>query len=170
METFLMSTILTGLYTSPSAASSAVRTLEARGIPTADISVVAAEGTRREAFGIEGKTKAAEGAAVGAGLGGAMGAIIAGFTMVGALATGGVGLLAAGPIVAALAGAGAGATAGGAVGTLVGLAVPQNEIKFYDDALRKGSVLVGVNCDDSDRKAVVTEIFKTTGASKVSHA
>lgn len=165
-----MSTILTGLYTSPSAASSAVRTLEARGIPTADISVVAAEGTRREAFGIEGKSKAAEGGAVGAGLGGAMGALIAGFTMVGALATGGVGLLAAGPLVAALAGAGAGAAAGGAVGTLVGLAIPQNEIKFYDDALRKGSVLVGVTCEDDNRRDLVNEIFKTSGATKISHA
>jgi len=165
-----MSTILTGLYTSPSAASSAVHTLEARGVPTADISVVAAEGTKRESFGIEGKTKAAEGAAVGAGTGGAIGALVAGFTMVGALATGGIGLLAAGPLVAALAGAGAGAAAGGTIGTLVGLALPQNEIKFYDDALRKGSVLVGVNCDDADRKALVSEIFKTSGAAKVSHA
>jgi hypothetical protein len=165
-----MATIVTGLYTAPSAASAAVRAFEARGIPTSDISVVAAEGTRREAFGIESKTKAAEGAAIGAGFGGAVGALIAGFTMVGALAIGGVGLLAAGPIVAALAGAGAGATAGGAVGTLVGLAIPENEIKFYDDALRQGSVLVGVSCADDNRRTLVSEIFKTSGATKVSHA
>ena len=72
--------------------------------------------------------------------------------------------------MAALAGAGAGATAGGAVGTLVGLALPQNEIKFYDDALRKGAVLVGVSCEDSNRKGLVTDVFKTTGATKISHA
>lgn len=162
--------IITGLFESPSAAAMSVRALEARGIPASDISVIASETVKRESFAIEGKTKAAEGAAVGAGAGGALGALIAGFTMVGALATGGVGLLAAGPIVAALAGAGAGAAAGGAVGTVVGLAIPENEIKFYDDALRKGSVLVGVNCEDSNRESVVRETFEGARAKKISHA
>ena len=164
-----MSTI-TGLFDSAAAAGDAVRALDARGISAADISIVAAEGIRRETFGIQEHTKAAEGAAIGAGAGGALGALIAGFTMVGSLATGGVGLLAVGPIVAALAGAGAGAAAGGAVGTAVGLAIPEHEVKMYDDALRKGSVLIGVQCEDDETEKAVKEVFKAQNAKKISRA
>lgn len=162
--------IITGLFTTATAASAAVRVLEARGIPSSDISIVAAEGTRREAFGIDTKSKAPEGAAIGAGLGGAIGALVAGLTTVGAIATGGIGLLAAGPLVAALAGAGAGAAAGGAVGTAIGFSIPENEIKYYDDAFRKGAVLLGVQCDDSDEAETIEDALNSAGATKVSRA
>lgn len=162
--------VITGLFNTPAAASSAVRLLESRGVSSSDISLVAAEGTRRDSFGIETKSKAAEGAAIGAGLGGAVGALIAGLTTVGAIATGGVGLLVAGPLVAALAGAGAGAAAGGAVGTVVGLNIPENEIKFYDEAFRKGSVLVGVQCHSADDEETIESALKSAGATKVSRA
>lgn len=163
-------TVITGLFESAAASASAIRNLESRGIPHRDVSVVASERTRAEEFGIESKSKAAEGAAIGAGVGGAIGALVLGFTAVGAIATGGVGLVAAGPIVAALAGAGAGAAAGGAVGTAVGFAIPEHEVKFYDEAFRKGSVLVGVQCPNADRERVVRDVFKAAGASKVSNA
>lgn len=160
---------LTGLFTTAGGAGSAVSMLEVRGIPSANISLVAAEGLKKESFGITQHTKAAEGGAIGAGVGVATGALIAGLTMVGALATGGVGLLAAGPLVAALAGAGAGAIAGGAVGTAVGLAIPENEIKFYEDALKKGSVLVGVHCDTDEQEDIAKQVFKEAGAKKIAH-
>lgn len=162
--------VITGLFESPAVAASAVRSLDARGIDASDISIVASEDTNRDAFVIESGSKAAEGAAIGAGTGGALGALIAGLTAVGTIATGGVGLIAAGPIVAALAGAGAGALAGGAVGTAVGLAIPENEIKFYNDALRKGSVLVGVHCESPAQERIAKDVFKAAGAQKVSHA
>ncbi|MEZ6235718.1 MAG: hypothetical protein R3B68_16165 [Phycisphaerales bacterium] len=161
---------LTGLFQSPTSAAAAIRTLESRGVPAGDISVIAAETTGRESFGIREHSRVAEGAAVGAGLGGAVGAIAAGLTLVGSLATGGVGLIAAGPIVAALAGAGAGATAGGLVGTAIGLAIPEHEIKHYEDAFAKGAVLVGVRCPDDAREDLAKETFKAHGVSKVSHA
>ncbi|MDX2114841.1 MAG: hypothetical protein SFZ24_04360 [Planctomycetota bacterium] len=162
--------VITGLFNTAAAASSAVNALEARGVPSSDISLIAAEGTRHEAFGIDTKTKAPEGAALGAGLGGATGALIAGLTMVGALATGGVGLLAAGPLVAALAGAGAGAAAGGAIGTAIGFAIPENEVKHYDEAFRKGAVLVGVQATGDDRDNIVRDVLKNSGATKVAKA
>jgi hypothetical protein len=72
-------------------------------------------------------SKLPEGVAVGATGGGAIGAIAAGLAAVGALAIPGVGILAAGPIVAALAGAAAGGAAGGLIGGLIGLGIPEHE-------------------------------------------
>lgn len=165
-----MSTIITGLFESPADAAAAVSMLEYKGVAAGDISVAAGEGFDREAFGIESHSKLPEGAAIGAGAGGAIGAVIAGFTAVGAVATGGAGLIAAGPLVAALAGAGAGAAGGGALGGLVGLGIPEHEVKHYEDALERGSVLVGVECSDGDQKNLAKDVFEQLDAEKVSRA
>lgn len=162
-------TLITGVFKSSDQAARAIEALLQGGIARDDISIVASEGTKVEAFGIQKHTKAAEAAAIGGGLGGAVGALIAGFTAVGALATGGLGLIAAGPIVAALAGAGAGAAAGGVLGGLIGLGIPEHEVKFYEDALNKGSVLVGVKTDPG-RRQFIEETFQRFGAEKPSAA
>lgn len=165
-----MSTVITGLFDDANKASHAISTLEAKGIPATDMSLVASENFKKESFGIEQSTKLPEGAAIGAGSGGAVGALIAGFTTVGAIASGGAGLIAAGPLVAALAGGGTGAAVGGAVGASVGAFIPEDEVKHYQDAIEKGSVLVGVECDDSDRKDVVKDTFENYNASRVASA
>lgn len=164
-----MSNVITGLFESPAKAAHAVDCLIAKGVPADDISVVASENVNKDAFTVETTSKLPEGAAVGAGTGGAIGALIAGFTSVGAVATGGVGLLAVGPIVAALAGAGAGAASGAAVGALAGYAIPEHEVKHYEDALEKGSVLLGVE-KKSDRNDMVKDCLKDCGCDKVSTA
>ncbi|MEA5486595.1 hypothetical protein VB775_07175 [Pseudanabaena sp. CCNP1317] len=66
--------------------------------------------------------------------------------------------------------AGAGAAAGGLLGGAIGAAIPEHEIKHVEEAISKGSVLVGVHCDDSDDRERVRKIFKNTGASSVSSA
>jgi hypothetical protein len=165
-----MSKIITALFENEHAAADAVRALTAQGVPTGDISVVASDRVDKSAFGVETHTRLPEGAAIGAGAGGAIGALVAGFTAVGTIATGGAGLIAAGPIVAALAGAGAGATAGAGVGALVGLAIPEHEVKHYENALDKGAVLVGVNGDDRDQADVARAVFEEHGADKISSA
>lgn len=165
-----MSTVITGLFDSPADAARAVHILEARGIAPKEISIIAGENFDREAFGIDSHTKMPEGVAIGATGGAAIGALIAGLTAVGVIASGGVGLLAAGPIVAALTGAGAGAVTGSIVGGLVGLGIPEHEVKHYENALNEGSVLVGVNCVNNDQKKIVKEVFKNAEAEKVSHA
>lgn len=146
--------LITGVFTSSERAAQAIDALTQGGVSRDDISIVAAEGTKVEAFGIQKQSKAGEGAAIGGGLGGAVGALVAGFTAVGALAATGVGIIAAGPLVAALAGAGAGAAAGGVLGGLIGLGIPEHEVKFYQDALNKGSVLVGVRSDSNNRSFI----------------
>jgi hypothetical protein len=165
-----MSTVITGLFEDATQASKAISSLERKGVATDNISMVVAEDFKAEALGIDSHTKLPEGTAIGAGAGGAVGALAAGLTSVGAVATGGVGLLAAGPVVAALAGGGTGAAVGGAVGASVGAFIPENEVKFYEDALEKGSVLVGVECEESDRKDTVKDTFKDHDASRVASA
>jgi len=166
-----MSTTITGLFDTPREAAQAVQSLESHGFTANDISVVAAEDFDRDAFAVESGSKMAEGAAVGAGTGGAIGAIVAGFTTIGAVAaTGGTGLLVAGPIAGALAGAGAGGVGGGILGGLVGSAIPEHEVKHYEDAIGKGSVLVGVECKDGDQKTCAKDCLNKYNAEKVATA
>ncbi|HCT46224.1 MAG: hypothetical protein CMJ35_09725 [Phycisphaerae bacterium] len=165
-----MSKVITATFESSHNAAGALESLVSKGFDSGDISLIASEEFDRENFGVETHSKLAEGAAIGAGVGGAAVALVAGLTTVGAVATGGVGIVAAGPLVAALAGAGAGAAGGSVLGGLVGAAIPEHEIKHYEDAIEKGHVLVGVNCNDSDRCDAARDIFEQFNASKVSHA
>lgn len=162
--------MITGLFANEHDAATAIRALEAAGFSPDDISLIAGENVNRDAFAVTSHSKLPEGAAIGAGTGGAVGALVAGLTAVGAIATGGVGVLVAGPIVAALAGAGAGAAAGGVVGGAIGAAIPEHEIKHVEDAIERGSVLVGVHCDDSDERSRVKAIFKGARAQNISTA
>lgn len=164
-----MAKVITGLYRNAPDAAAAVRRLEARGVDAQRISIVANESFDRESFVVDTHTKLPEGAAIGAGAGGAIGALVAGLTTVGAIASGGAGVLVAGPLVAALAGAGAGAAGGSVIGALVGLAIPEHELKHYEDAIREGSVLVGVECEEGERDSV-RSVFEETKALKISHA
>lgn len=162
--------IITGIFDSHAHAASAIDALAAKGIPDSRISLVASENFDQESFGVETHSKLAEGAAIGAGTGGAIGALVAGLTLVGAVATGGAGLLVAGPLVAALAGAGAGAAGGSVLGGLIGMAIPEHEIKHYEEALEKGSVLIGVECVNDGDKEIAHDVFEQFEASKISRA
>lgn len=127
------------------------------------------ETTHDREFGVKESTKAPEGAATGAAIGGTLGAIIAGLAAVGAIVIPGVGLVAAGPILAALAGAGAGGVVGAAAGAAAGAAKPEHELKLFGDDLRAGGILVGVYAAE-DRIAVAKECLVRTGADHVSDA
>lgn len=162
--------VTTAIFDTHADAANALESLTRAGIDPSRISFIASDDFDADTFGVQTHTKVAEGAAIGAGTGGAIGAIVAGLTMVGAVATGGAGLVVAGPLVAALAGAGAGAAGGSVLGGLIGLAIPEHEIKHYEDAIERGSVLIGVECKDNDEKKAVKEIFERHNAERVSHA
>ncbi|MEM8756942.1 MAG: hypothetical protein AAGF47_04075 [Planctomycetota bacterium] len=165
-----MSTVITGLFNDPADASAAIQTLEARGVPADKMSLVAGDQVNKESFAIQTHSKLPEGVAIGAGTGGAIGALVAGFTAVGVIGTGGAGILAAGPLVAAFAGAGAGAAGGSIIGGAIGTAIPEHEVKHYEDAIEKGSVLVGVECPDDSVKNTAKDTFEHFDAKKVSTA
>lgn len=165
-----MSKVITATFDSNNNAAGSLETLVAHGFDSGDISLIASEQFDQESFGVETHSKLAEGAAIGAGVGGATVALVAGLTAVGAVASGGLGLVAAGPLVASLAGAGAGAAGGSVLGGLIGAVIPEHEIKHYEDAIEKGHVMIGVNCSDDDQCDQVRDIFKQFKATKISHA
>lgn len=165
-----MSSMITGLFETPSSAAQAVRNLEARGIHPNQISLLANDQFAGETFGIEASSKAPEGAAAGGAAGAAIGALTAGLTAVGVIGTGGLGLVAAGPIVATLAGGGAGAAAGGILGGAIGAAIPEHEVKSYESALEEGSVMVGVSCQSDGDQKCAEDIFGACSAKSVATA
>jgi len=164
-----MSTVITGLFDNASQATLAIYRFDALGVSEADISVVANDSYAKEDFAVDEGTKAAEGGILGAASGGIIAAIVGGFTAVGTVATGGTGLLVAGPLVAAFAAGGAGAAVGGTLGAAIGAFIPEHEIKYYEDAIEKGSILIGVKYS-SDNKNAIEEILNNAGASNVSTA
>ncbi|HKY50825.1 MAG TPA: hypothetical protein VJP45_06175 [Candidatus Limnocylindria bacterium] len=103
----------------------------------------------------EGKTrtegnKSGEMAASGAGTGVVLGGIIGAGA---ALLIPGVGPVVSGGLLAsALAGAATGAVAGGVAGgvsgALVGLGIPEEEARYYDDQFKEGRTLMTVRADD----------------------
>jgi len=164
-----MSKVITGLFENSSKASAAIHRLEAIGVKQDDISVIANDSYSKDDFAVDEGTKAAEGGIVGAASTGILAAVVTGFTAVGAVATGGAGLLVAGPLVAAFAAGGVGAAVGGSLGAVIGAFIPEHEVKFYENAIEKGSVLIGVQYN-SDNKDKIKDIFEGINAEKVATA
>ena len=161
-------TQFTGLYRSSADAAHAIRLLKDAGVPADDISLIARHNLEKEGLVEEPHSKAPEGLAIGAAGGGAVGALIAGLAAAGTIATGGagLGLVVAGPLVAALAGAGAGAAAGSVVGGMIGAAIPETELNAYEQAIKEGSVLIGVKAE-GDARMIVKTALEVAGAQKI---
>jgi hypothetical protein len=161
-----MAHLVTGLFNTKAGAELATDLLIENGFSRDDISILMSDATRGREFAMTTDSKAPEGAATGAAIGGVLGAIAAGLVAVGIIALPGIGLVAAGPIIAALAGAGAGGAAGGLLGALVGAGVPEHEAKFFSEAIEKGGILVGVYTHD-DRVGIAKDILDKAGATSV---
>lgn len=130
----------------------ALRALKADGFDMDNVSLLA-----RDLEGVEGAdevvekdgNEAPEGAGIGATTGTVLGGIGGFLVGAGVLAIPGVGpVLAAGvgisEIAATLAGAGIGAAAGGIIGALVGLGIPEEKAKIYEDRIKAGDYLLMV--------------------------
>lgn len=156
-----MSKTVTAIYDNYTSAEHAISVLERNGVSEQDLSILASENAIDKKITIQSNSKAPEGVSIGAGVGGAVGATIAGLSAVGAVTlTGGLGLVAAGPAIAAFAGAGVGAGTGGFIGGLVGLGIPETEAKVVDEKLANGHVLVGVTVDKN--KDEIKSLLKNT--------
>jgi hypothetical protein len=146
-----MTKTVSGLFDNHSDAATAVRELEAIGVPASDISMVA---SNNERWYEDGPSNAAEDAGTGAGIGAAVGGVGGLLAGLGVMAIPGIGpVVAAGWLVATAAGAAAGAVAGGAaggiVGALTGDGVPENEAHVYAEAVRRGGTLVVARVEDN---------------------
>ena len=142
-----------------------------RGYSKDDVNVVMSDETRKRHFSgtTAGKetelgTKAAEGAGIGGAIGGTLGAIAAAIAAVGTtIALPGLGLVIAGPLAAAIAGAGAGAAGGGLVGALVGWSMPEERVKYYEDGLKQGGILMGVHAKTPEDAAHIENQWNSHG-------
>lgn len=161
-----MSTLVTALFKNRAAAGDAVERLLQSGFSQNNISMLMSESTRGQEFTVTTETKAPEGAAAGAAVGGVLGALVASLVAVGSLAVPGIGLVAAGPIVAAMAGLGAGGAAGGLVGGLIGIGVPEHEATFFSEKVTDGGILVGVYSGD-DRTSIAKNVLSEAGGESV---
>jgi uncharacterized membrane protein len=150
--------------------------LQEAGVRKEDISIVVREEAKVKAPSGRGVAVAKD-AAAGVTTGGAVGGIAGLIIGIAVITVPGIGgLIAAGPLAVALglvqlggttlAGAITGAAAGGIIGGLVGLGVPTERAKAYEEAIRKGQILLAVGVTPENQEKV-REIFSNHGASQV---
>jgi hypothetical protein len=155
-------------------AEQAFDTLRSWGYSDREINVLMSDQTRNSFYPAraqarhEAGTMATEGMGVGGAIGTAVGASLAAILAIGStLVVPGLGLVVAGPIAAALAGGGAGAVTGGVVGALVGWGITEPNARAYEDALRNGGVVIGVQARDGKDASRVEKVFKDLKAENV---
>lgn len=149
-----------GLFDDYTDAESAIRELEAAGVLSTDISVIANNRADRYGnypqYGVDrGAYAEGSGTGTGAGIGAVLGGAAGLLAGIGALAIPGVGpVVAAGALASTLAGAGVGAVVGGLVGALVEAGIPREHADIYAEAVRRGGTLVTVRTDELLRDRV----------------
>ncbi|QIG47027.1 hypothetical protein G5V57_04245 [Nordella sp. HKS 07] len=142
---------VTKIYDNYERAQRAVGDLEAGGIPSSQISLLANRNVSAKYDDRDDASKTAAGAGLGAVIGGGAG-LLAGL---GLLAIPGVGpIVAAGWLASTAAGALAGGAAGGVVGALVEAGVPEDQAHVYSEAIRRGGTLLSVKTDDDRAEKV----------------
>ena len=161
----MASTVVAGLFDSPSQAQSAVEQLVNAGIRRDDISLISRDErtadrpAKRES--LEEGTGLATSTAAGA-LFGSLGGLLLGL---GALAIPGVGpIVAAGPIAATLAGAGIGAAGGLMIAALRESGIPEEDAHLYAESIRRGCTLVTVRNVDGTGADKTSDIMDSAGA------
>lgn len=147
------SNVATHLYDSYDQATAVVHDLEAAGVPSADISLIANRGEHID----DEASGAATGATIGTGLGAGVGLL----TGLGVMAIPGVGpVVAAGWLAATAVGAIAGLAAGGIVGALTDLGVSDHDANVYAEGVRRGGTLVSVRTMSVPRSNIVAIMAK----------
>jgi hypothetical protein len=135
------------VYDTYAQAREAVAAVEAAGISSAEISLVANKYVSAEYADVDDVNKTATGAGIGGAVGGGAG-LLAGL---GLLAIPGLGpVVAAGWLAATAVGVAAGATAGGLVGALISAGEPEEHANVYSEAIRRGGTLVTARVPDQD--------------------
>ncbi len=155
---------ITGVFSSIPELERAIRELHEIGVPDAAISVILGNEENRHREYIEKSKQASRttGAAVGSGasFGGGCG-IVASLV---ALAIPGVGpILAGGAIVTVLAGLGIGAGGGALMGAFHNMAISHEQAPLYEEAVRRGELLLVVEVDEEMEREVV-DLMTVNGA------
>lgn len=161
-------TTVSAVFKNRSAADKAFNQLEDAGFSSNQISLVMSDTTRDNYVKeIKETSKADEGAATGAGLGGLAGAVAGMLLAAGAVAIPGLNVVVAGALVSSLAGLGAGALAGGIVGGLIGAGIPEHEAKLYAKEIERGNFLVTVQANTTEEETQARKIFSQNSADRI---
>lgn len=164
-------TTVSAIFKKRSAADKAFSQLEDEGFNENQISLVMSDTTRDNYIKeIKESSKADEGVATGAGLGGLAGAVAGMLMAAGAVAIPGLNIVVAGALVSALAGLGAGALAGGIVGGLIGAGIPEHEAKLYAEEIERGNFLVTVQTSTKEEEDKARHIFSVNSADRIAAA
>ncbi|MFN2392172.1 MAG: YsnF/AvaK domain-containing protein [Pyrinomonadaceae bacterium] len=168
------SSIVTALFRDRQSAECAYQVISSRGYDKDDINVIMSDETRQSQYadGTVGDTelgsKAMEGTATGAGIGGTLGAVIGAIAAIGtSVLIPGLGLLVAGPLAGALVGAGAGGLTGGLLGALVGSGIPEEHAAEYETGIKSGGTVLGVNPRNAEDAAYFEREFSNCGGTNV---
>ena len=164
-------TSVIGIYPDRTTVSDAINVLHKTGYRATDISVLSSDNQGSKDFAHERRTKALEGAAIGAAGGAVVGAALAWFISVQAVTITVFGpLVAAGPALAAVAGAGAGGALGWIVGLLAGGRLSEYVARRYAGRIRHGGILLSVHCDSQEWCDRAKKALRDTGARNISSA
>jgi len=171
-----MAQMILSTFSEKTHAEDAINDLEKRGFNPKDISIVMK--STEEATTVVENTGAsvADGMTAGATTGGVIGGLTGLLIGIGAIVVPGIGgLLIGGPIASALgltgaaattiSGAVTGALAGGLLGALVGLGVPEEEARVYEDTVKTGGILVMVPVEE--KTPYVADVLSAHGADNV---
>lgn len=155
-----MAKMVLGIFSMDDDAAEAIRELNRDGYDPKDISIM-----MRDNQGVvtESGSRVGEGLVSGATTGGIIGALAGLAIGVGAIVIPGVGgFLVGGPLAVALGITGAAATtvtgavtgvvAGGIVGALIGLGIPEEEARSYEESINRGGILVAVPAREGEEQ------------------
>lgn len=172
-----MDRMILGIFDNRSLAERAISDLHKLGYDSKDISIVMKDAQQATKISHDTGANVAEGAISGVTTGGVLGALAGLLVGIGAISIPGIGaLLIGGPLAAAfglggaaattVSGAVTGALAGGLVGALIGLGIPEEDARYYEDRIRAGAILVAVPAylESQDE---VQEILEENGATQV---
>ena len=152
--------IRVGIFAHVDGAENAVRELVHAGFPKEHITVICSDATHEKHFGAlrhsaHGIGKTDRSIIVESSLlGGLLGGVAA---LVGVALTGGLGIVAVGPIVA-------GGIAGTLFGVFLGRGVEDEVARLYEQEVARGSILVAIEHEDPERLAVASRLFEECGS------
>jgi hypothetical protein len=164
--------MMTALFPDREAAERAYAALATRGYGRDDVSVLISEEGRARHFPrpedrkTELGSKAAEGAGVGAVAGGTLGAVLLGLAAAG-FAVPGLPIIAMGPLAAAVTGAGGGGALGALVGGLVGMGIPEERARAYDEGLRRGGIVLGTTPRSEAEADLIERDWRACGGEQI---
>lgn len=167
--------LLTVMFPDKEHAENAYNFLLEKGHAKEDITLVMSEGTRERYYPVATSyikevpttdstnivlKDAAIGGAVGAGIVGAIAAVIAVGTTI---MIPGMGFVIAGPLAAALTGAGAGGITGSIVGALVGAGIPESHANLYKEGIESGHILMSFHPQTNEDMAMLQRQWREQG-------